>query len=128
VKDTSGSGRAKVADTLRARKAPQYLSQPAIGESVAELRPAFNRPEEQQVVTEQLNRGLPVSALHSPRERMIVPSQRQTVHRLLGPSLCVDYPGVVGYEQIEEFLPLFVALQAVDWKTFAAIVLEIATA
>lgn len=74
VKDASGCGRAEIRNRLRAGVTPQYFSHPAIGESVAELRPALNRPEEEQVVAEQLNGSLPVPAPYSPREGMIVPS------------------------------------------------------
>ena len=126
--NSGGCGRAEIRNRLCAGKAAEYLSQSAIAECVAEFRPPLNRLEEQQVIAEQLNRGLPVPAPHSPREGMIVPSQRETVHRLLDPSLLVDDPCVVGDEQIEKLLPFLVSLQAVDGKTFAAIMLEVATA
>ena len=57
---------------------------------------------------------------------MIVPSQRKTVHGLLDPPLCVDDPCVVGEKKLKKLLTLLVALQAVNGKTFAAMVLEVA--
>jgi hypothetical protein len=109
-------------------KGAQYLSQSAIAECVTEFRPPLNRLKEQHVIAEQFNRGLPVSAPDTPREGLIVPSQRKTVHRLFDPPLLVDDPSVVSYEQIEKLLPSFVALQAVDRKTLATIVVEVCTA
>lgn len=88
--DSGGCRGAKIGNGLRAGEAPQYLPHPAVGESVAELRPALNRPEEQQIIAEQLNRGLPVPAPDIPCVRVEVPSQRETVHRLLDPPLLVD--------------------------------------
>src|ERR1035438_8054260 len=104
--NSSSSGRAEIRNRLCAREGAEYLSQSAIAESVTEFCSPLNCLEERVVVGEHFNRCLPVSASHSPREGMIVPSQRKTVHGLLDPSLCVDDPCVVGDEQIEEFLSL----------------------
>jgi hypothetical protein len=109
-------------------KTSEYLPQSALAECVAELRPALNRLHEQAVIAKQLNRGFPVSALHSSRERLIVPSQRETVHRLLDPPLLVDDPCVVGDKKFNKLLPFLIALQTVNGKTFAAVMLEVGTA
>jgi len=50
------------------------------------------------------------------------------VHGLLDSSVFVNDPGVVGNEQIEKLRPLLISLEAVDWKTFAAVMLEVAAA
>jgi hypothetical protein len=126
--DSGGCGRSEIRDRLRTRKTTEYLSQSAIAECVTEFRPALDGSKEQQVITEQLNRGFPVPAPHSPREGMIVPSQSQTVHRLLDPSLFVDDACVVGDKKLKKLLPFLVSLQAVNWETFTAIMFEIAPA
>jgi hypothetical protein len=126
--DPCGCGWSEIRNGLSAGKGTEYFSQSAIAESVAEFRAPFNRLEECLVVGENFNRSFPVTALHSPREWLIVPSQRKTVHCLLDSPLLVDDPRVVGYEQIEKLLTLLVALQAVNGKTFAAMVLEVAPA
>ncbi|MGB9083862.1 MAG: hypothetical protein WCC46_04505 [Terriglobales bacterium] len=126
--NSGSSGRAEIRNRLCAGKRAEYLSQSAIAESVTEFRSPLNRLEERLVIGEHFNRSFPVTALHSPREWLIVPSQRKTVHCLLDSPLLVDDPRVVGEKKLKKLLTLLVALQAVNGKTFAAVVLEVGTA
>jgi hypothetical protein len=100
--DRCGCCRSEIRNGLRAGKGAEYFSQSAIAERITEFRSPLNRLEERLIVGEHFNRRFPVAALHSPRERLIVPSQRQTVHRLLYSPLLVDETCVVGEKKLKK--------------------------